>query len=150
MEITEFNGRRILVTGGTRGIGEAIVNRLIRGGGNVIATARSVSPGTPADRFVQADVSTREGIETVVKAVTDRFQGLDILIHNVGGSAARGGGALAQTLKSFSVYLHPSDNGRILATQALDSVDPFLIPFQNNENVRSVENRKPGRVKCLK
>src|SRR5437762_11877964 len=94
-EMTEFKGRRILVTGGTRGIGEAIVNRLVRGGGDVIATARSVSPETSADRFVQADVSTREGIESLVKAVTDRFKGLDILIHNVGGSAARGGGALA-------------------------------------------------------
>jgi len=94
-EPTEFKGRRILVTGGTRGIGEAIVDRLIRGGGDVIATARSVSPETSADRFVQADVSTREGIESVAKAVRDRFKGLDILIHNVGGSAARGGGALA-------------------------------------------------------
>ena len=94
-EPTEFKDRRILVTGGTRGIGEAIVDRLIRGGGDVIATARSVSLETSADRFVQGDVSTREGIETVVKVVTDRFKGLDILIHNVGGSAARGGGALA-------------------------------------------------------
>ena len=94
-ELPEFNGRRILVTGGTRGIGEAIVERLVRGGGDVIATARSVSSETSADRFIQGDVSTREGIETVVKAVTDRFKGLDILIHNVGGSAARGGGALA-------------------------------------------------------
>ena len=51
-ERTEFNGRRILVTGGTRGIGEAIVDRLIRGGGDVIATARSLSPETSADRFV--------------------------------------------------------------------------------------------------
>ena len=94
-EATEFRGRRTLVTGGTKGIGAAIVDRLIRGGAGVIATARSVSQLTPADRFVQADVSIREGIETVVKAVTDRFNGLDILIHNVGGSAARGGGALA-------------------------------------------------------
>jgi NAD(P)-dependent dehydrogenase (short-subunit alcohol dehydrogenase family) len=94
-ETTEFKGRRILVTGGTRGIGEAIVDRLIRGGGDVIATARSVATDTSADRFVQADVSNREGIESVAKAVTDRFKGLDILIHNVGGSAARGGGALA-------------------------------------------------------
>src|SRR5258706_4657798 len=94
-EPTEFKGRRILVTGGTKGIGEAIVNRLVRGGGDVIATARSVSPETSADRFVQADLSTRDGIESVTRAVTDRFKGLDILIHNVGGSAARGGGALA-------------------------------------------------------
>src|SRR5687767_5375719 len=94
-ETTEFKGRRILITGGTRGIGEAIVDRLVRGGGDVIATARSVSPETSAARSVQADVSTREGIESVVRAVTDSFKGLDILIHNVGGSAARGGGALA-------------------------------------------------------
>ena len=62
-ETIEFKGRRILVTGGTRGIGEGIVDRLIRGGGDVIATARSVSPENSADCFVQADVSTRDGIE---------------------------------------------------------------------------------------
>src|SRR5439155_6986536 len=94
-EAADFDGRRILVTGGTRGIGEAIVARLIRGGGNVIATARSLPPGGAPDRFVQADLSTREGIDRVVKAVMDRLGGLDILIHNVGGSAAPGGGALA-------------------------------------------------------
>lgn len=92
---TEFKGQRILVTGGTRGIGEAIVKRLSRGGGNVIATARSVPSDAAADGFVQADVSNPDGIQHVVKTVTDRFKGLDILIHNVGGSAAPGGGALA-------------------------------------------------------
>jgi NAD(P)-dependent dehydrogenase (short-subunit alcohol dehydrogenase family) len=61
----------------------------------VIATARSLPAGGASDRFVQADVSTRAGIDRVVKAVMDRFGGLDILIHNVGGSAAPGGGALA-------------------------------------------------------
>ena len=91
----DFAGRRILVTGGTRGIGESIVERLIRGGGKVLATARSLpAVGTP-DRFVQADVSTRSGINQVVKVIMDRLGGLDILIHNVGGSAAPGGGALA-------------------------------------------------------
>ena len=94
-ETADFNGRRILVTGGTRGIGEAIVERLIRGGGKVIATARSLPPGGANDGFVASDVSTREGIDQVVKATMDRLGGLDILIHNVGGSAAPGGGALA-------------------------------------------------------
>jgi NAD(P)-dependent dehydrogenase (short-subunit alcohol dehydrogenase family) len=95
LEAAEFEARRILVTGGTRGIGEAIVERLIRGGGKVIATARSLPPGGAPDRFVQADISTREGINRVVKEVMDRLGGLDIVIHNVGGSAAPGGGALA-------------------------------------------------------
>jgi NAD(P)-dependent dehydrogenase (short-subunit alcohol dehydrogenase family) len=94
-ETTEFSGKRALVTGGTKGIGEAIVNRLVRGGATVIATARSIPDSATPDRFVQADVSTREGVDKVVKATLDRLGGLDVLIHNVGGSAAPGGGALA-------------------------------------------------------
>jgi len=90
----EFDKKRVLVTGGTRGIGEAIVARLVRGGATVIATARSAPPERAPDKFVQADVSTREGIDRVERAVIDRLGGLDILIHNVGGSAAPGGGAL--------------------------------------------------------
>jgi NAD(P)-dependent dehydrogenase (short-subunit alcohol dehydrogenase family) len=91
----EFAAKRVLVTGGTRGIGQAIVERLIRDGGKVITTARSLPAGSASERFVAADVSTRQGVDQVVKAVMDRLGGLDILIHNVGGSAAPGGGALA-------------------------------------------------------
>src|SRR5713226_6432755 len=86
-EATEFNGKRALVTGGTKGIGEAIVNRLVRGGATVITTARSVpADGTP-ERFVQADISTREGVDQVIKATLDRLGGLDVLINSVGGSS---------------------------------------------------------------
>jgi NAD(P)-dependent dehydrogenase (short-subunit alcohol dehydrogenase family) len=120
-ETTEFRGRRTLVTGGTKGIGAAIVDRLIRGGADVIATARSVSQGTPADRFIQADVSIRAGIETVVKAVTDRFKGLDIVIHNVGGSAARGGGALALSDEDWQ---HAFDTNLFAAVR----LDRALLP----------------------
>jgi NAD(P)-dependent dehydrogenase (short-subunit alcohol dehydrogenase family) len=95
LETADFQERRILVTGGSRGIGEAIVKRLVRGGGNVITTGRSLYSGGSPDQFVQADVSTREGVNRVVKAILDRLGGLDIVIHNAGGSAAPGGGALA-------------------------------------------------------
>jgi len=91
----EFDGKRILVTGGTRGIGAAIVHRLGSGGGKVLTIGRSLPSGTSRDGFVKADISTANGVSDVVSAVMDRLAGLDILIHNVGGSAARGGGALA-------------------------------------------------------
>jgi NAD(P)-dependent dehydrogenase (short-subunit alcohol dehydrogenase family) len=94
-ETLEFDGKRILVTGGTRGIGEAIVDRFTHSGGKVIATARNLPAAGANDRFIQADVSARDGIDRVVAYVMDRFGGLDILVHNVGGSAAPGGGALA-------------------------------------------------------
>src|SRR5260370_14155090 len=93
----EFQGKRILVTGGTRCIGAAIVDRVAAGGGQLITTGRSVQSDTPRNGFVQADISTADGIDQIVRATTERLGGVDILIHNVGGSAAHGGGALALT-----------------------------------------------------
>lgn len=93
----EFAGKRILVTGGTKGIGEAVVSRLHAGGGRVLTTARSIPPGDSTEHFIRADVSTRAGADHIIKSVLDRFGGLDILVSAVGGSAAPGGGALALT-----------------------------------------------------
>jgi NAD(P)-dependent dehydrogenase (short-subunit alcohol dehydrogenase family) len=96
-QTAEFAGKRALVTGGTKGIGAAVVARLARGGATVLTTARSLPAGGSSDRFIQADVSTREGADRVINATLDRLGGLDILINSVGGSTAPGGGALALT-----------------------------------------------------
>jgi NAD(P)-dependent dehydrogenase (short-subunit alcohol dehydrogenase family) len=58
----EFNGKRVLVTGGTKGIGEAVGNCVRDKGATVITTARS-RPGnlTDARLFIAADVVTAEG-----------------------------------------------------------------------------------------
>ena len=93
----EFSGKRILVTGGSKGIGEAIVNRLRQGGGSVLATARTVPAGGSAEQFIQADGSTRAGADHIIKTTFERFGGLDILINSLGGSSAPSGGALALT-----------------------------------------------------
>jgi NAD(P)-dependent dehydrogenase (short-subunit alcohol dehydrogenase family) len=39
----EFNGKRVLVTGGTAGIGKAVVTRVLDGGAKVITTARKIA-----------------------------------------------------------------------------------------------------------
>jgi len=45
--------------------------------------------------FVQADISTREGVDKVIREVLDHLGGVDILVNNVGGSSAPSGGVLA-------------------------------------------------------
>jgi NAD(P)-dependent dehydrogenase (short-subunit alcohol dehydrogenase family) len=96
-DANKFSNKRILVTGGSKGIGEAIVNRLRRGGGTVLATARTIPAGSNAEQFIQAHVSTRAGADHIIKTISDRLGGLDILINSVGGSSAPGGGVLALT-----------------------------------------------------
>src|SRR4051812_18413678 len=93
----EFRGKRVLVTGGTKGIGRAVVERLASGGATVVTTARTLPAGGSPDRFIPADVSTREGCDRVIEAILDRLGGVDILVNSVGGSTAPGGGALALT-----------------------------------------------------
>jgi NAD(P)-dependent dehydrogenase (short-subunit alcohol dehydrogenase family) len=94
--VNEFDGKRVLVTGGTQGMGKAIVELLTHAGATVMTTARS----TPADLqtpdlFIQADVSTAEGAAKIVKETIDRLGGVDVLVNVVGGSSSPPGGALA-------------------------------------------------------
>lgn len=95
-DLGDLTGKKVLVTGGTKGMGEAIVNRLRAAGATVLTTARSV----PADLalpewFIRADLSTPDGVKTVVEEVITRAGGIDILVNNVGGSSAPNGGVMA-------------------------------------------------------
>src|SRR5712664_3879067 len=93
MDRREFDGKHVLVTGGSKGIGAAVATRLREGGATVLTTART-KPGDLADTdlFVAADITTAEGCATVADAVRDRLGGIDIIVHVVGGSSAPAGG----------------------------------------------------------
>jgi NAD(P)-dependent dehydrogenase (short-subunit alcohol dehydrogenase family) len=93
----EFGGKRVLVTGGTKGAGKAIAERFQRGGATVIITARSAPEEKNDNHFIQADVSTPEGTSKVINEILNRFHGVDIIIHNVGGSSAPSGGFITVT-----------------------------------------------------
>ncbi|MFC8564888.1 SDR family oxidoreductase [Streptomyces sp. NPDC057245] len=85
--IREFEGKRALVTGGTRGIGAAVVRGLLDAGAEVVATARSERSAAPEGAaFVRADVRTAAGTESLAAAVQDRLGGVDLLVHNAGGA----------------------------------------------------------------
>lgn len=92
MSGADLKGRRALVTGGTKGIGLAVVQRLLEGGAEVLATARTAPEDLAGAGFVAADVGTAAGALTVAQAVRARLGGIDILVHVAGGSSAPSGG----------------------------------------------------------
>jgi NAD(P)-dependent dehydrogenase (short-subunit alcohol dehydrogenase family) len=91
----DLTGRRALVTGGTQGVGEAIARCLTDRGATVLVTARREPAGVEPKLFIAADLGRADGAATVIDQVEERLGGLDILVHNVGGSEAPSGGFAA-------------------------------------------------------
>lgn len=89
----ELTGRRALVTGGTKGVGAAVVEALRDVGVTVMTTARSVSNTLPEGvHFTAADLSTAAGCTALASAILNQLGGIDIIVNVVGGSSAPGGG----------------------------------------------------------
>lgn len=121
-DATEFAGKRVFVSGGTKGAGEAMVRRLAAAGAEVITAARTA----PADaalpaRFITADLTTAEGTAVVARVLREECGGVDVLIHNLGGSHAPGGGFAALTDELWLEEL----NLNLLAAVRLDRA---LVP----------------------
>jgi NAD(P)-dependent dehydrogenase (short-subunit alcohol dehydrogenase family) len=90
-----LNGKRAIVTGGSRGIGRAIVLGLAQDGASVAACYSRESDDVARLRgeleeiggssyLAQADVSDPESAEAFVRGAAERFGGVDILINNAG------------------------------------------------------------------
>jgi NADP-dependent 3-hydroxy acid dehydrogenase YdfG len=91
-----ISGKRILITGGTTGIGRAIALLLASQGATVMifgrheqelndamAALRNVALSTPVYGFT-ADIAHEEGVTKVFRQVDEQMNGLDVLINNAG------------------------------------------------------------------
>ena len=139
----DLEGKRALVTGGTKGVGQAVVAALRDAGATVLTTARSRPEGVEsAGQFVAADVSTAEGCATVTEAVRDRLGGVDIVVHVVGGSSAPAGGFAALDDQQW----HKALDQNLFAAVRLDRA---LVPSMVEQgsgvviHVTSIQDRMP-------
>lgn len=96
----EFEGKVVVITGGSRGIGRAIAAAFAREGAQAVLAASNAdnlakgaeavaAAGGPAPLTVEGDLRTLAGCEALFKAVNDRFKRCDVLVNNAG--ATRGG-----------------------------------------------------------
>ncbi|SFW73419.1 SDR family oxidoreductase [Chitinophaga sancti] len=116
-------GKIALVTGGTKGIGKAVVKRLEQAGATVIVIARN-QPEDPqsANTFIAADLARAEEVSKVADIIKKQFGRIDIIINNMGANTYPGGG--------FST-LTDEDWNQALQVNLLSSVrlDRALLPM---------------------
>jgi NAD(P)-dependent dehydrogenase (short-subunit alcohol dehydrogenase family) len=91
-----LKGKRALVTGGSKGVGRAVVAAFSGLGAEVLTTARHAPTEIPDGvRFLATDLTTAEGCEAVAGEVQARLGGVDVIVHVIGGSNAPAGGFAA-------------------------------------------------------
>src|SRR6185295_1739325 len=139
----QLEGKRALVTGGTKGVGQAVVATLREAGATVLTTARSrPEQADHPDHFVTADVSTVEGCALVARAVHERLGGIDIIVHVVGGSSAPAGGFITLDDTEWQKALDQN----LLAAVRLDrALLPSMIAQGSGVviHVTSIQDRMP-------
>lgn len=93
---SELEGRAAIVTGGTRGIGRAVVAELVRAGAKVLCSSGSSAAlgaglvselGPERCAYLQANLLDAQSAERLVEAALARWQRLDILVNCAGISA---------------------------------------------------------------
>jgi NAD(P)-dependent dehydrogenase (short-subunit alcohol dehydrogenase family) len=93
-----LKGKVALVTGGTKGIGKAITNKLIDEGAIVVVTART-EPKEDVDNyhFIATDLTLPESADKIAKEILTKYGTIDIIVNNAGANLSPGGGFSALT-----------------------------------------------------
>ena len=82
----DYDGKVVLVTGGTRGVGRGIAQRFADAGATVAVCARNEVDDLPQEwAFLTADLRDGEAAWATVDAVVDRLGRIDVLVNNAGG-----------------------------------------------------------------
>jgi NAD(P)-dependent dehydrogenase (short-subunit alcohol dehydrogenase family) len=82
----QLAGKTAVVTGGSKGIGLAVVRTLLAEGMHVVSGSRTLTPGLAETQAVpvQVDLSTPDGPAELIARAVAEFGGIDVLVNNVG------------------------------------------------------------------
>ena len=90
---SKINGQVALVTGGTKGIGKAIAEKLSNIGAKVIITARTApQDGASEHHFIAADLTKPEHAEALAHEILEKYGRIDLIVNNAGANLSPGGG----------------------------------------------------------
>jgi len=88
-----LNGKIALVTGGTKGIGKSIADKLSENGAVVVVAARTEAKDNFNNHhFISADLFQAEGAEKIAKEILEKYGKIDIIVNNAGANLSPGGG----------------------------------------------------------
>lgn len=102
----DLKDKRVLVTGGTKGVGRAVVELFLAQGAKLITSARQATADMTDVLCVSADLSTREGCDALVAEAKRLLGTVDIIVHVLGGSSAPGGGFAALSEEQWQSELN--------------------------------------------
>lgn len=139
----ELSGKIALVTGGTKGTGRAIAERLLQAGATVIITARNAPEKENSKlHFIPSDLSKSKDAQKVISEVLSTYGRLDILVNNLGSSSTPAGGFSALNDEDWEATLQAN----LLAPVRLDR--GFLPQMINRKSgviihIASIQGKLP-------
>jgi NAD(P)-dependent dehydrogenase (short-subunit alcohol dehydrogenase family) len=74
----------VVITGGSRGIGKAIIEVLARGGAQVIVLSRTATTNTDTTHSMAVDITDAQQVDTAMKNILQTYRKIDVLINNAG------------------------------------------------------------------
>ncbi len=90
---TILKGQVALVTGGTKGIGKAIADKLSSRGAQVVVTARTApEENINGHDFIAADLAQPESAAVIAQKIFEKYGRIDIIVNNAGANLSPGGG----------------------------------------------------------
>lgn len=136
-----LKGQVALVTGGTKGIGKAIADKLSSAGAEVVVTARTAPAENPNGHyFIPADLTQAEDAETIAKEILRKYGRIDIIINNAGANLSPGGGF--STLSDEHWY-----NDWQLNFMSVVRINKALLPAMTEQRSGVIINISTGAAK---